>query len=82
MPSVDIMVYVEDSQPWSEGLTINKMPFMKQFLPGSFNERHFAMFYLSWMPQRDWREVCSSGARVSPMSQRLSEVAFLRLGCL
>lgn len=75
---------VEDSQPGLDGLTINKMPFMKQFLPGSFNEKHFAMFYLSRMPQQDQRDVCSNGARVSPMSQRFSEVALdlLKLGCL
>lgn len=85
MPNImDIMINVKDSQTWPEGLTINKMPFMKWFLPGLFNEKHFAMFYLSWMPQWDWREVCSSGARVLPMSQRFSEVAlaFLKLGCL
>lgn len=84
MPNVDIMINVKDSQPWPEGLTINKMPFMKLFLPGLFNEKHFAIFYLSWMPHWDWREVCSSGAGVLPTSQRFSEVAlaFLKLGCL
>jgi len=33
VPSVDIMVRVEDPQSWLEGPTIDKMPFMKQFLP-------------------------------------------------
>lgn len=80
MPIVDIMVNVEDSQPWPEGLIINKMPFMKLLLPGSFNKKHFAKFYLSWMPLWDWWEVCSSQTGVLLMSQRLSEVAlaFLR----
>lgn len=81
-PSVDIVVGVAESQPWPEVLTINKMPLMKLFQPGSFNEKWFALFYLSQMPCWDWRELCSSGAGVSSRSQRLSEVAFLKLVCL
>lgn len=41
------------------------MPFMKRFLPGSSNEKHFAVFYLIWMPQGDWWEVCSSEASLA-----------------
>lgn len=41
-PSVDTVVGVAESQPWPEVVAINKMPFMKLFLPGSFNEECFA----------------------------------------
>lgn len=81
-PSVDIVVGVVESQPRPEVLAINKMPFMKWFLPRTFNEKCFALFYLCWMPRWDWWEVCSSRAGVSSRSQRLSEVAFLKLVCL
>lgn len=79
IPSVDIVVGVVESQLWPEVRVINKMPFMKGFLPGTFNEECFALFYLSLMPR--W-EVCSSRAGVSSRSQRLSEVAFLKLSLL
>lgn len=58
-------VNAEGSRPCPEGLAINKMPFMERFLPGSSNEKHFAVFYLIWMPQGDWWEVCSSEASLA-----------------